>query len=273
LRHFQRSIIEGLHRQSQISFATTRRLERILEKVQAGKTLWVPVSANLPGANSGNAQSGKNGCFRVTISGKTGERTATINAHRNLLRSLRLRNSLAGATLIGEAPKPGTPQPDLDILQRFVPRESIAISGGTSINVESCSTENPELWLSHVRGELACGSATFMNALASNSVAVLRDGRNAAPLQEGQHFIASDDSESCVRRFEQLAQGGRLSRIATLGRLWYERHCGWRLIASSFQQVIISDPPEMDKSMGADRSKNAYFESSCVTSAPALPSS
>jgi len=97
------------------------------------------------------------------------------------------------------------------------------------------------LFLSHCGGELACKSGAFMAALAAGCPAVLRNGENAAPLRESEHFVASDDSHSSVKRFERITENGLLDRIATTGRLWYEKYADWKVIARTYHEAIYQE--------------------------------
>jgi hypothetical protein len=152
------------------------------------------------------------------------------------------KNLLASAMLLGQGLNATRPlRDDVDLLQKCVSRERIEILGELSPEAISISFGRADLFLSHHGGELACKSGAFMAALAARCPAVLRDGENATPLQESEHFIASDDSQPSVKRFEQIAADGHLDRIATAGRLWYEQNADWKVIARKYQEAICQE--------------------------------
>src|SRR5690606_28859644 len=83
-------------------------------------------------------------------------------------------------------------------------------------------------------------SGAFMAAAANGCPAILRDGRNSNPLRDGEHFLASDDSDESVARVITLASNGELPRIAEAAHAWYHSHADWKVIAHRFQELIRS---------------------------------
>jgi hypothetical protein len=239
----QQWLVERLHRRSKMSITSTRRMRTLLEIIQPHKTLWLPIPSNVAMSAQPKSSHEPDARLRVAIFGRQGSRAATIKAHTNLLRTLDEKNLLGSAMLLGQglnATRPLTN--DVTLLQKCVSRKRIEILGESSPDNISASFGRADLFLSHHGGEHACESGAFMAALAARCPAVLRDGTNAAPLRESEHFIASDDSQPSVKRFEQITADGHLDRIATAGRLWYEQNADWKVIARKYQEAICREP-------------------------------
>ncbi|MBC8096448.1 MAG: glycosyltransferase [Akkermansiaceae bacterium] len=250
LRLVQKWIVEGLHRRSELSITSTRRMQTLLEGIQPHKTMWLPIPSNVPMVERPQFGNGRTARLRVAIFGQYWSRSATVKAHANLLRALDQKKLLGSAMLIGKGlAVNGAMTEDLALLRKCVAPDRIKIVGELSPENISHSLNGADLFLSPYRGELACKSGAFMAALATGCPAVLRDGENAAPLREGEHFLASDDTPSSVERFERAVAEGQLERIARAGRLWYERHADWKVIAQNYQEALAS-PHRSERSRG-----------------------
>ena len=171
-------------------------------------------------------------------------RCETIRAHANLLSALDKGNRLSGVMLLGGADEAGRPfDEEFSLLQKSVAPTRIKVFGNQTPENISLALNRADLFLSPQGGESACKSGSVMAALAMGCATVLRDGRNAVPLQEGTHFIASDDSPSSVKRFERMAAAGELERVATAGHTWYQRFADWNIIARKYQQALQERVP------------------------------
>jgi hypothetical protein len=239
LRKLQKVIVEGLHIRSKLSVASTRRMHQLLEDFQPHKTLWLPVPSNMPVTERSNFDRQRNGSLRAVIIGSPEVRAEAVKAHANLLRALEAKGKLGCAMLLGTGDHAeGPTTEDVWRLQECVSGRKIAVFRQLSSAEVSRHLAEADLFLSPYGGEIACTSSSFMAALAARCPAVLRDGENTAPLQENEHFVASDDSHLSVRRFEQIIADGRLAQIATAGRLWYERYANWKVIAKKYDEAI-----------------------------------
>ena len=244
----QRRLIEQLHRQSNLSIAGTRQMQIALENIIPKKTLWLPMPSNVPVIPSQPSESRRNTKLKVAIFGLHSSRCEAIRVHSNLLRTLDRKSLLSGAMLIGKGSgRNGLAGDDMDLLQRSVSRQRIEVLGELSGEDVAKTLGTADVFLSPHPAEFACKSGACMAAMAMGCAPVLRDGKNAAPLNESEHFIASDDSQDSVARFEQSAAAGQLNRISTMGRLWYEQHANWRLVANRYRlalSLILPSPKD-----------------------------
>ncbi len=232
LRILQKWLVEGFHRHSGISITSTRCMQGMLDRIEPHKTLLLPIPSNVPMVDSPRVERGA-APLRVAIFGQHWSRSATIRAHTNLLRTLNDRMLLARAVLVGKGLGSGDSE-DVALLRNCVSRERVEILGELSPEKVSDSLSSADLFLSHYRGEWACKSGSFMAALAAGCPAVLSDGANSAPLREGEHFVASNDSPTSVERIAKMAADGDLDRVAMSGRSWYERNADWKVITRRF---------------------------------------
>jgi glycosyltransferase involved in cell wall biosynthesis len=269
LGRVQKWLVERLHRLSEISVTSTRRMQGMLDGIQPHKTLWLPIPSNVPMVDNPSFRPRRSSQLRVVIFGQHWSRSATVRAHANLLRTLEKRNLLGRAMLIGKGLTPGgPPTDDLAFLQKCISRERIVVLGELKPEEVSQSLGRADVFLSPYRGELACKSGAFMAALAAGCPAVLRDGANAAPLHESEHFIASDDTEGSVQRFERIAREGHLERIARAGRDWYERYADWKVIAQQYQQAFESNA--RPKVIGASVGVAKKWTTPAIESGPSI---
>ncbi len=252
LRILQRRLVRGFHHLSKLSVAGTPRMQGMLEGLEPRKTLWLPMPSNVPSCERPKMASHRPGRLRVAIFGQNGSREATVRAHANLLGALERKNLLGSAMLIGKGLKAGgSATADVDLLQKCVGRERIEVMGELSPRDVAVSLGRADLFLSHHGGEQACKSGAFMAALAAGCTGVLRDGQNAAPLHESEHFIASDDTPGSVERLEQMRAQGEWPRIAAAGRLWYERHADWKVVAREYREALFEEGVRSKTSSGS----------------------
>ena len=252
----RRRLVQGFHHRSRISVVGTRRMQALLEALEPDKTLWLPMPSNVPRMERPKNEGRRQGPMRVAIFGQNGTRRAAVKAHANLLGALRKKNLLAGAMLMGKGLKAdGAGTDEVDLLQKCVGRERIEVLGELSPKEVAQSLGRADLFLSPHCGEGACKSGAFMAALAAGCTGVLRDGQDAAPLHESEHFVASDDTPHSVERLERMKAEGHLERIATAGRLWYETHADWRVIARQYQLALFgkSDDPKVGDGLAQQR--------------------
>jgi len=241
LRPMQKWLVGGFHRRSEVSVTSTRGMQAILERIQPRKSLWLPIPSNIPALNRSRPNRPPNGKLRVAIFGQPWSRSATVSAHANLLGTLDRNNLLGCAVLLGKSRNPSDPRTDdLALLRKCVARQRIEVLGELSPQEVSRALGQSDLFLSPYRGELACKSGAFMAALAAGCPAVLRDGENSAPLREGEHFLASDDTDSSVQRLAAMTMSNELPRIAASARTWYELNADWKVIARRYQEVLGS---------------------------------
>jgi hypothetical protein len=239
LRKLQKSLVKGFHLKSNLSVATTRRMHRMLEEFKPHKTLWLPIPSNVPVTDRSHGDRPRNGRLRAVILGTPGSRVATVKAHANLLRTLDVKARLASTMLLGTGNSTAKAlTEDIGLLRQCISHERIGVLEPSNPADISRHLAEADLFLSHYSGETASESSAFMAALAARCPAVLREGENTSPLQESEHFIASDDSHASVWRFEQIIADGRLEQIARAGRLWYERHADWNVIAKKYHEAI-----------------------------------
>jgi hypothetical protein len=239
---FQRWLISRLHRRSRYSVVSTLRMRRVLDGIKPRKTIWLPMPSNLP--STGDARTGDrtHGSFRVAIFDQPNARRATLNAHSNLLRDLDQKNKLASVTLMGRGLNTnGTLASEIELLQSSLARAPIQILGELSPAQVALSLRRSDLFLSSCRAEAACKSGTVMAALAAGCPSVLRDGEDAAPLNENEHFLASDDSPQSVKRLEETAAEGHLPWIGTAGQSWYHRYADWKVVAHQYKEAIFDN--------------------------------
>jgi len=239
LRKMQRSLLRRLHLRSRFSVTRTRRMHQMLEAFEQNKTLWLPTPSSVPVTDRNHCAKRRNGGLRAVILGRPDSRAATVKAHANLLRTLDAKGILASATLLGtENNTAKTTRADESLLRQCVSPERIGVLGPLNPSDVSRHLSEADLFLSHCNGETAPESSAFMAALAARCPAVLRSGESPVPLQERGHFIASDDSNDSVGRFEQIISDGQLEQIAKAGRLWYEQHGDWEVIAKKYLEAI-----------------------------------
>jgi glycosyltransferase involved in cell wall biosynthesis len=242
LQMLQKRLVRRLHRWSRISITNTQHRQKLLDAMEPHKTLLLPIPSSLPIVERITPKASRGAPLRIAILGQDGPRSQTIRAHANLLRMLDKTNRLAGAMLMARGRQEvGLLPEDAALLQKTVSPGRVEVLGGADADDISMFLSRADLFLSPYGGEVACKSGEFMAALAAGCPAVLRDGRNTAPLQESRHYIASDDSPSSVKRFERMAAGGELERIAIAGRTWYQRYADWKVIARRYQEVL--QPP------------------------------
>ena len=239
LRKLQISLVKGFHLRSKVSVASTRRMRQALEDFEPRKTLWLPTPSNLPVTDLSHGRSRRNGRVRAVILGDPCSRAATVKAHANLLHTLEAKGRLSSAMLLDTRMNTsGAPTEDECLLRQCVSSERIGVLEQLNPVDASRHLAESDLFLSHCSGEIAYESGTFMAALAARCPAVLRHEANTVPLQEIKHFISSDDSNSSVRRVEEIIANGRLDQIASAGRLWYERYADWNAIARKYHEAI-----------------------------------
>jgi len=239
-RFLQKRLVQRLHRRSNLSVVNTRGMQARLDVIEPHKTLCLPMPSNLPVTEPAVAASRSNTRLRIAIFDAGEARSATVRAHTNLLTTLDRKQMVANTMLLGNGRNPrGLPNEDLALLQACIPRERIEVLGELAPAAVAEALGRADLFLSHQSGELACKSGAFMSALASGCPAVLRDGRNAAPLNESEHFIASDDSAQSVARFEQMTADGHLGRIGLAGRMWYNRFADWKVISTAYHAALF----------------------------------
>jgi hypothetical protein len=242
LSNLQGWLIRGLHRLSEISVTGTRQMRSVLDGIQANKTWCLPMPSNISPVDFTNTRGNGTSRLRVAIFGGTGTRAAAVRVHANLLRTLDKKNMLASAILVGSGlDTAGRRGQDLDLLGKSVSSSRIQVLGESNPQDIAQTLGRAHLFLSPHPAEFACNSGSFMAALAAGCPPVLPNGRNAEPLRENEHFLASDDSPSSVRRFEQLIAEGSLPRLATAGRAWYQRNADWRVIAGEFNLALSQE--------------------------------
>jgi len=238
----QQWIVKRLHRDSNFSVTSAWRLLAVLNHVAPKKTLWLPTPSNLPVAvRTGEGKQNREAGFRVVIFGTPHSRCAAVQAHANLLRTLDKKKLLARATILGAADDTVVSKRGVELLQKSVSSGRIEILGGLNAEAASRVLTDADLLLSHRTGEAACQSGAIMAALGTGCPAVLRDGRNSAPLNENEHFIASDDSRLSVDRFERMNATGKLERIAAAGQQWYRQHADLKVIARRYSEALFEN--------------------------------
>jgi hypothetical protein len=217
----------------------TQQMRSMLDGIQANKTRCLPMPSNISPVDFTNSRENGTSRLRVAIFGGAGTRAAAMKVHANLLRTLDQKNMLASAMLLGSGlDAAGQRKQDLDLLGKSVSASRIQVLGELNPRDIAQTLGRADFFLSPHSAEFACNSGSFMAALATGCPPVLPSGRNAEPLRENEHFLASDDSPSSVRRFEQLIADGSLPRLATAGRAWYQRNADWNVIAREFNLAL-----------------------------------
>jgi glycosyltransferase involved in cell wall biosynthesis len=240
----QKRLIERLHRQSQISITSTHHRRTLLDAIDPEKTMLLPIPGSLPVVDRTMPGAMQETPLRVAILGQHAPRSETIRAHANLLRTLDKTNRLASVVLMGKGRQASESlKADVALLQKQISPKQIEVLEESGAEDVSMFLSRADLFLSPYGGEIACRSAAFMTALAAGCLAVSRDGHNTAPLQESEHFIASDDSPSSVERFERIAASGELQRIATAGQRWYQQYADWKVVAQKYQEAFQTRVP------------------------------
>lgn len=242
----QKRLVEKLHGLSRISITNTQHRQTQLDTIVPGKTLLLPFPSRLPIIDRNVPGARPDKPLLVTMMTQAGARTEAINAHANLLRTLDKSGRLAGVSVVGGHDQfvgANALNETLAELRKNVSPARVQVLEHKKSEDVSRLLSQTDLFLSSHFGEAASDSGTLMPALAAGCVAVLRDGRHSAPLQESKHFVASDDSPSSVERFERMAAGGELERIATAGRMWYQRYADWKVIALKYQEALQSPIP------------------------------
>ncbi len=237
----QHWLIRRLHGCSQISVASTRRMQSELEVIEPNKTFWLPTPSNWPAIYRGERKGERARKLRVAIFRHKGSCSPAVRSHHNLLRTLEKKDLLAGVSLLGRALNTSkTAGQDLAFLNGCVSPERVEMQDDLSPADVSGVLGRADFLLSHHLGEAACKSSVIMGALAGHCPVVLRDGRNATPLRENEHFIASDDTPPSIERFQRICADGELDRIASAARLWYERNADWTVISEKYLEVFSS---------------------------------
>ena len=239
MQGFQRRLVEKLHRGSQYSITSSERYMAQLDFIEPQKTWLLPTPGSLPVTDLPMLKARHNAPMRVVIWGESRSRFNSISVHSNLLRTLDKERRLASVVLTGKSQPPSrAANLDVELLQKYVSSERIDLQGELSPGELTLSLSLSDLCLFAFGGNSACKSGLFMAALAAGCVPVLRDGLDAAPLQERKHFVASDDTPSSVRRFQQIASSGEIERIAIAGRSWYQRYADGTVIAKKYQELL-----------------------------------
>ena len=244
LHILQRRLVGKLHRQSRVSITATRLGQSQLDAIEPGKTLFLPVPSSLPVLNRNRPGAARNLPLSVAIIARPGSQSATIRAHANLLRTFDKTNRLAEVMLLGgPGQAAGSLYEQVALLQQSVSPWRIRVYENMKPGDVSLLLNRADLFLSPLGGADACKSGPLMSALAAGCATVLSDGRNAAPLQEGVHFVASDDTPSGVERFGRMAAAGGLQGIASAGRTWYQQYADWKVIAQKYQLALRPPMP------------------------------
>ena len=237
----QKHLVARLHRVSQLSITNTRHRQMLLNAIEPQKTLLLPIPSNLPINEPATPRVMRKGPLQVAILSKNAF-CETIRAHANLLRALDKTNRLDRAMFLGGSSSFNESLEEVKLMRKYVsPR--IEVRGESSPEDISLALNRADLFLSPHTGESACKSGDVMAALAAGCPVILRDAKNSAPLQEGKHFIASDDSPSSLERFERMVAAGELEQIAAAGRLWYQQYADWKVIARRYQEVLQTPAP------------------------------
>ena len=245
----QKWLVQGLHRRSAVSVTSTKGMKAVLDGIQPHKTVWLPIPSNVPVIEPTEHRPVRGAKLRVAIFGQQWSRSATIRAHSNLLQTLDRNNLLASAMVIGKGLNSGGRLTlDIENLHKCVSPSRIEVLGELRPEQVSRALAGADLFLSHYPGEWACKSGTFMAALAAGCPAVLHDGKNASPLSESEHFLASDDTPPSVERLRGITEHGHLERIAVAGRQWYEQYADWKVIARRYQELLVrvSESPTLE---------------------------
>jgi hypothetical protein len=235
---WQRRLVEKLHRRSQVSITSTRHYQAELDGMEPGKTMLLPIPSTLPVVDRILPRARRDQPLLVAISAQNGSGSETIRAHANLLRTFDKTNRLAGVMLLG-----GPVNGELALLEKCVSPNRIKVLENVNPGDVSLLLNRADVFLSAQAGAVAGKSAALMSAMSAGCVTVLREGRDAAPLQEGVHFIASDDSSASVERFARMAADGKLEDIASAGRNWYQHYADWKVIALKFQEALETPMP------------------------------
>ena len=237
----QQWIVKSLHRHSQFSVTGAWRLLAVLNQVAPKKTLWFPTPSSVPvRVRPGEEKLNRDAGFRVVIFGTPHSRYATVQAHANLLQTLDKKKLLASATILGAVDDTALSKRGIELLHKAVSPGRIEILGQLNAEAASHVLVGADLLLSHRTGETACQSGAVMAALGTGCPAVLRDGRYSAPLNENEHFIASDDSKPSVDRFERMT-AGMLESIAAAGQQWYWKHADLKVIARRYSEALFDN--------------------------------
>jgi hypothetical protein len=240
----QKQLIEKLHGLSQISITSTQHRKTLLDAIEPQKTLLLPIPSSLPDVKRPFPRVAGDAPLQAAILGQQAPGPEAVGAHANLLGALDKTNRLAGVMLIGGNSRGAASLNDeMALLQKSVSKKCIKVLDHlTPRDISNCLSR-ADLFLSAQSGEAACKSGGTMAALAAGCVTILRDGRNTAPLYESEHFIASDDSPSSVKRFERFTMEGKLERIATAGQAWYQRYADWTVVVQKYQEALQSREP------------------------------
>jgi hypothetical protein len=197
------------------------------------------VPSNLPVLDRQRPGAGRNRFLSIAILARPESQSGTISAHANLLRAVDQTNRLGEVMLVGGSGQTaGELYEQVALLQQSVSPRRIKVYDNMNAGDVSLLLNRADIFLSSLVGANACKSAPLMAALAAGCATVLRDGRNAAPLQESIHFVASDDTPSGVERFGRMAAAGGLEGIASAGRSWYQRSADWKVVAQQYELAL-----------------------------------
>lgn len=240
VRWLQILAVRRLHRLAAASLTSTRRMQLMLDAIEPGKTGLLPIPSNIAPLGEAVAgrcnPAGQNRRFRVLIFGQKGARLRTIQAHAKLLRELEKHGRLETVVVVGK--EAAIQSEDVMKLKSILPASRICIRGPLAEVEIARELGAADCFLSFYPASLLTKSTAAMSALANGCPIILKEGANAAPLQQWRHFFACNGSAEAVTELLQALEGEAWGRVRTEGLNWYQANAAWPLVAASFAARI-----------------------------------
>lgn len=236
----QRRLVIQLHRLSDGVLTSTVLMQRMLDKIQPGKTSLMPIpSAFPPLARLEGRRFHRAGPITVIVFGQEASRFMSVQVHEKLLRTLHAQKLLGRIVVVGKgANSADNPSADIQFLRRFLSDSLIQAYRNVTPARGAELLQQADLFLSYYPSNLACKSSALTAALAAGCVPVLPETNSPEPLEAGRDILACDGSDLQIAAIVALIQAGQLGSMGIAGWRWYEKNASWAAAAGKMAELI-----------------------------------
>lgn len=242
LSPLQKWLVAEILKLSRHAFSSTRWAVAELSKLKPGAVTLLPIPSSLCPDGSPPRRSRTAAPWRPIFFGQAWTRLPAVRRHQSLIQTLREKNLLDAALVLGKGASADSPSPDIVELRRFLPDEQIRILGERTHAGAADCFQDADFCLTQHPVRDACKSSAVMSAIACGCPVVFPESNEAFPLALDQHFLSCDGSASGIQRFCESIQAGRLPAIAARASEWYRANADWSIVAGKIAGQLSISP-------------------------------
>jgi glycosyltransferase involved in cell wall biosynthesis len=214
----QKRLARRLHDLADVTFTSTRKMQRLL--ANHDETLVLLIPSVVPAKRAHKAASKR---LRLAVFGQEHTRARSLRRHAKLVSILVRMGMLESLLVIGKEAR----REEVDQCIGTAAGEiAIAISNASILEIRDVLSE-ADAFLSFYPANLVTKSSSIMSSLACGCPVILPSGDGADQFVPQPPYMVCDGSESRVRALLQAREHGFWTEIGEASFDWYEAHASW----------------------------------------------